>query len=328
MLQIVVAGVVAGDVLSVVDSSGVEVVRAPAGSRSRLRASVLVPPGGDKDMTVFLNPDEAARQAVPEAGESARIGLRQTVLLSLGSIALPGRCVRVLPSRLEGGRGLMVVLNDGIVAYNVDTPSRPLPAGTWQIDGVRGALEWHGQLVYFGDEGIGAIDRRGRRQTAAPADGAAGPVLDAAADPDWLYALTAQGLDVYSRDFRKQGAVTMDGGRSVVRVGHSLAVGGEYGVGLFDTAAAPGPRRTSQFDDVQGTSVLHPLPMEPGSFLATLADGTAKSFQPSEGSLEETAGYARTPWFAESIRLGTVLVTIGEGRAKLDLYRFGPTQVT
>jgi len=60
-----------------------------------------------------------------------------------------------------------------------------------------------------------------------------------------------------------------------------------------------------------------------GSVLATLGDGSARTLRLGQRTLEETASYATAPWFAESVRIGKLLVSVGAGRRELELRRAG-----
>ncbi len=43
-------------------------------------------------------------------------------------------------------------------------------------------------------------------------------------------------------------------------------------------------------------------------------------------ALEEITRYRQTPWLAGSLRLGDLLVRIGDDHQRIDLYRFGEAQ--
>jgi hypothetical protein len=142
-----------------------------------------------------------------------------------------------------------------------------------------------------------------------------------------LYALTEQGLEIYSKQLVRTGTVEMPGNRKVARVGGKLALGGRDGLSIYDLREIFQPVCDTVSDCLDGMRVERFVTREQNRLLALMEDGTAKSIQWTENGLQETATYGQIPWFAESIRLGTLVVMPGKDRTRLELYRYGATNV-
>ena len=336
--QMRVTGLQEGETASLVNALGQELVRATARAGEALRLSAVVSPGGETELTILRNAGQVGLElqhslaldssstetGTGDTGQGIEVG--QTLLIEQGSIPMQGEANHLLLASLENGLNLMAVMDDGITAYNLEDPSRPTPVQSWGIEGLRGALNWQGGLLFFGDEGFGQIDRHGR-QTTVTMDCSPAPVLDAEGNAMGIYTITSNELIIYSIGLCKMSSTSLERCRSLLLAGGKLVVGGKDGLRVYDISDLRQPASVTFLEGLNVTKVLRSPLMEPGGFLAILEDGTAKSFWWNGEQLIETASYNQAPWFAESLRISGMLVRIGEGRARLDLYRFGDTQI-
>jgi hypothetical protein len=322
--RIEITGLPAGQSAALVDSANRQIVSAVARAGAPLRLTAVVPPAADAElMLVRHHPGDRSLNGEPVVtAEKEGIDVVQQLLTHAASIPLPASCRRILPSSLWGGRGLVAVLDDGIVRFDLSNPHRPARLGWWHQPGLRGACSWGSGLLAFGREGFLSIDGDGARRPAG-ADCEAYPVMDAIVGSDVIYVLTDETLEVRSPRLCRISSAPMRGGRCMTHLGRRLVVGGAAGLALYDTSHERRPALAASRDDLDVAAVAIPPDAPAGSVLAMLKDGSARTFTIRDGRFEESAGYAEAPWFAESVELGDILVTIGAGRLHLNVATVG-----
>jgi hypothetical protein len=304
-----------------------------------VRLSALVAPGGERELSIarigartrdiqMPGPELTNQPSTTQDLGTTRRGLevRQTLLVHLNSIPLPARSQNLVVTNLFGGPCILATLDEGVAAFDFSNPHRPVLVGSWRIEGVRGALNWQGALLVFGQEGVEWIDRSGRRSgTVAKCE--LSSILDAAGDRQALYALTDEGVDVYSKRLCRIGAVPLEGGQCLARVGRTLVAGARRGLTIFETAKPRHLRGERFLEDTSVRAARSTLVGEAGTFVVVPEDGTAQLLRFNQERLEEIARYSGTPWFIETVRLGDCMVKIGADRMSLDTYRFGESSV-
>src|SRR5205823_6575408 len=125
---------------------------------------------------------ETERRAVKRG-----IAVRQQLLRQTGTIALGRPCLRVCSVRIGGRRCVAAVLKDAVAAFDVTNAQVVGRVAHWQIPGVRGALNWEGGLVMFGESGMAMVDGEGVQSAASSGCEAEG-VRDAVAGGGLIYA--------------------------------------------------------------------------------------------------------------------------------------------
>lgn len=332
--QIELIGVRSGETAALVNAAGEEIARATAQAHTPLHLSAMLPPGGERELTIMSGrtADRTLQQPTAEgaratAGAHERVDLKthgivvgQQQLVRLGSVHLPERGRRVQATHVLANRCVVAVLQDSIVAYDLAVAQRPVLAGYWQVSGLRGALTWQTALLVYGDFGFGWIDSQGRRPGASGCE--VPGIVDAAVAGDALYALTDEALEVYSPRLCRLRATRMEGARSLAITAGKIVIGGPRGVSVHDPVAC---QRESSWVGGAVTGVARPLGVPEGSVLATLEDGSARLLRVTDGGLEEAARFPRTPWFVDAARVGDLLVTLGGNGATLDIRQFGAT---
>jgi hypothetical protein len=328
--QFEVTGLRTGDRAFLVDSANQELVRGLAHAGTPLRLSALMAPAAANEMTLMRSggPSDAfARIASHHSPEDARgIQVGQHLLVRLGSISLNEECHSIQLASVLAGRCVLAVLRNGIKAYDLGNPMWPTLVRSWAIPGVRGALTWKGSLLCFGDDGFSWIDDQGKR-TPTAAECCGNPILDATDVGQALYAVTTEGLEIYATELCKAGVIAVKGGRSLVRMGRRLVVGGRKGLSLYDTGDPFHPSHQASVGDLDVRSVMRPMGTDADTILASLEDGSARLLRVTGDEIAETATYAQAPWFAGSIRMGELLVRIGTDGRSLDVSRFGQSEV-
>ena len=134
-------------------------------------------------------------------------------------------------------------------------------------------------------------------------------------------------VEIYTTSLCKAGVIAFKGGRSLVRMGRRLVVGGRKGLSLYDTEDPFHPSRGASVGDLDVRAVMRPMGTDADTILASLEDGSARLLRVTGDEIEEIAIYAQAPWFAGSRRLGELLVRIGEDGRSLDVSQFGQSEV-
>jgi hypothetical protein len=177
-------------------------------------------------------------------------------------------------------------------------------------------------LLYFGEEGFGWINGQGEQRSATP-QFCGKPVIDVVAAGKSLYAITSEGLEIYSARLCQTGAVGIHAATCVTRTAGKLVVGGRHGLSVHDITDALYPKCRLLLDGIDVRRVARPLGSEAGTVLASLYDDSALLLNVAGSALQETAAFSKAPWFAGCLRLGNLLVRIGSNGSSLVISRFG-----
>jgi hypothetical protein len=336
--QVTITGLDAGQALSLVDSSNQELVRATSRAGVPLRLSALVAPQKKNELTVVRQgPATSGQTAVkasgtklskaishPQDGRGIEVGQYQ--LLQLGSIPLNAECQSIQTTTILSRACVLTVLPDRIHAYDLRNPRRPSPIGSWWIPGLRGVITWQSALLHFGENGFGWIDGL-TGQRSAPMRCCGKPIHNATSAGSSLYAVTDDGLEIYSTGLCQTGAVAIPDARCVTRTAGKLVVGGRHGLSVHDITEAYRPKCGPYLDGIDVRRVARPLGSESGSVLASLYDGSAVLLNIAGSEIQQTASFQQAPWFAGSLRLGDLLVRIGSNGRSLEISRFAASGV-
>lgn len=332
--QVTITGLDAGQAMSLVDSSKQVLVRARALAGEPLRMSALVAPGGKNELTVVrqgaVNRERMTVKAkngkatktnhYAEDGRGIEVGQYQIV--HLGSIPLNADCQSVQTTTILSNACILTVLSDGLRAYDLGNPRKPVYLRSWSIPGIRGVVTWQGALLYFGEEGFGWIDRQGEQRSDQPRC-CSKPIIDVTTAGRSLYAVAHAGLESYSAGLCQTGTVAIRGATCITRSAGKLIVGGRHGLSVYDNTDALQPKCGPAVDGISVKRVARPLGSEAGTILASLEDGSALLLNVAGSAIQETAAFAEAPWFDGCLRLGDLLVRIGSNGTSLDVSRFG-----
>jgi hypothetical protein len=338
--QVEITGLQSGEMVSLVNSANQELVRASVKAGTPLRLSALLEPAGINELTVIRGggpsgavtliskaKSPATRSPQGESAEDARgIEVGQHLLVQLGSVSLNEKCQSVQPTTIFARRCVIAVLRNGIKAYDFGNPRRPTLIRSWEIPGVRGVLTWQGALLFFGEDGFGWINGQGERKPNT-AECYPNPILDVTAAAHVFYAVTSEGLEIYSTRLCKANVIAFDGGKCLARTAGKLVVGGRRGLFVYDIEDALHPSCGPSLEGVDVRAATRPLGSEAGTILASLEDGSARLLRIAGSELEETARFAQAPWFVGCARLGDLLVRIGKDGRSLAVSLFGKSQV-
>ena len=336
--HVTMTGLDPGQTISLVGSSQQELVRATARAGTPLQISALVAPSILNELTVVrqgaihVGPQALKAHGPANADQSHEsykgrgIEVSQYQIAQLGAIPLNEECQSVQAATILGDASVLAVLRDGIKAYDLSNPRRPLQIRSWTIPGIRGVFTWQGALLYFGEEGFGWINAKGQQRTALP-QCCNKPIVDAASAGKSLYAVTDEGLEIYSAGFCKLGAVAAPEATCVTRTSGKLVVGGRKGLCVHDITDAARLKCGQSLDDVDVKKVARPLGSEAGTVLASLYDGSALLLNIAGSKIHETAAFALAPWFDGALKLDDLLVRIGSNESSLEISRFAASTI-
>lgn len=337
--QVTITGLDAGQSMSLVNSSKRELVRATAQTGAPLRMSALVAPSAKNELTVVRrgagNPQRLMVQAKSTKADKAKphmedgrgIEVSQYQIVQLGSISLNAECRAVQATTILSTACIVTVLLDGLRAYDLRNPRRPVHIRSWSIPGIRGVLTWQGALLYFGEEGFGWINDRGEQQRATLSRCSSKPIVDVTSAGRSLYAVGEDRLEIYSAGLCLTASEPLHGARCVTRTAGKLVVGGRQGLCVHDITDALHPRCGPSLGGLDVKQVARPLGSEAGTILASLEDGSALLLNIASSAIQETAAFPQIPWFGGCLRLGELLVRIGSNGRSLDVGRFAAAGV-
>jgi hypothetical protein len=327
--QVEITGLHQGESASLVDRKGKELVRVTARLNEPVTMSAMLPPAGAKELTVTRG---AGRQRVAlkesQVKKARGIQVGQQLMEQLGSISLGEPCRSLYTTNILAGHCVIAVLQNSIRAYDFTNPFRPSLIRSWQISNVKGVIDWQGALLHYGEDGFGWIDSEGN-QRPHQAGCCANPILDAAVTGQLLYAITKEGLEIYSKSLCRIASVNVKGVHSLVQTGGKLVIAGMRCIYVYDIREPRVPKMVSSHEgiDIRIRSLIRPLGAAAGTVLAILEDGSGRFFQFHDKTMEETAHFSRVPWFTGSVRFNGLLVQPGQNRNSIDISKFGRTAV-
>jgi hypothetical protein len=338
--QVEVNGLAQGETVMLAEADRQPLVTYHGRAGQAVKVSALViPPGGERELSILHGaaPNQrgapvgkvaAAAEAVtacPGAPPAAKQGIavRQQLLERVGAIGLGQPCLRVQAARIGGRLCVVAVLEDAVAAFDVTNARAVCRVGHWRMPGVRGAVNWDGGLLLFGENGLAMLDEEGT-QTAAERGCEAEGVRDAAAGDGLIYAALPDAVRVFSTRLCPVATVPIEDCRSVLIVGGRLIAAGREGLAILDLTHARKPRMHTHCDDWGVTQLRNGPGTEPDVFVATLEDGSARLLRVHGEGIEEAASFTARPWFVDAVRIGDVLVRIaGNG---LEIAQFGASK--
>jgi hypothetical protein len=325
--QVEITGLQRSESAFLLDSQGKELVRAAGRLNEPVTMSALLAPAGAKELTLMRGSG-----AQPLALEVSRmemdrgIQVGQQLMEQVGSIALGETCRSLYVTNFLEGHCVIAVLQNSIRAYDFTNPLRPSFVRSWKISDVKGVLDWQGALLHYGDNGFGWIDRDGGEQPHSSGC-CVNPILNAAVRGRVLYAITGEGLEIYSKKLCRIALVRIEGAHALAQTGGKLVIAGACGIYIYDTSEPHRPRMVSSHEDIPIRSLTRPLGAGAGTVLAILEDGSARLFQFHGKKLEEMAYFSQAPWFTGSVRLNGLLLKPGQNGSSIDISKFGGTAV-
>jgi hypothetical protein len=266
--------------------------------------------------SIFRERDEQRSEASISGME-----VRQTLLTYKGSLPLRGRCRKLLPVAFAGRQCIATITDDNIVLYDFTRTHKPVAVKSLRVSGVKGVMSWQNDLLAYGNQGMEFCGNR-KLQTA----NACTPVKDVAASRDNLYAVTREGISVYSAKLCKVAAYNLEGAQSILLIGNKIIVGGDDGLSVIEGDNFHHPKKFK--DDGNITSLRPAFAFEPGLFVAQLSDGTAKAFAFEDGRPQVVADYSQLPWHTSTVKAGDLLLRISQhDNSVLELFSEGDMEL-
>lgn len=321
--QIDISGLPPGEPVTIVDARGHQLIQATARAGAPLLLTARVEPAGAKELTIL---PRVAQQAQSARTERVRVGSLQQLLYPACSVPLEAPCERLQVVNINGRGNLIAVGNGRLAQFDVSKPFQPALLGSLKNSGLQGAVGWANQLLVYGDGGFYAVaNSSGLRPAGRGCDPRL--VIDAVAGRDVLYAITADGLEVFSPQLCRVSLTELHHEeRAVLRLGNYLLTGGPGGLSVFSMRDRHKPHRQHTLDGLPVTG-LALYPAASGGFAAVLEGGSARLFQLEDGYPVEYGHFSRVPWFASAVRIGRVIADISEDRHYIRLAVRGESSV-
>jgi hypothetical protein len=330
--EVIVTGLKAGEKVALLDLQNREITSAVS-SGGPMRLMTVVPPAAEKELSIkhigrqsavaalesmLTNTDEKDHE-----GTKKGIEVRQTLLTYKGSVPLRGKCKNLMAVDFAGRRCVAAVLQDNVVLYDFSKQNIPVPIKSWSIYGVRGVINWLGRLLAYGDEGLQWCNN-GNNRNENPA-GSCSPINDAAAYQRNLYAITHEGIRVYSASMCAVASAKAEHAESIIALGDKLIIGGRRGLTIADRLDLTHCHHHP--DELSVTNLRAAFAGEPGLFIAQLANGTARSFRLRDDAAEIVSEFAEAPWHSDAVILGDLTVKLANENNAFDLYRVGQMEL-
>jgi hypothetical protein len=342
--------------VSLADAAGLGLVTTLAGEAGLTHLTALTSPSAALELTLLRDthrdtttggetvaPPDAAGSAPAAAGSTARpraatdsrvrewldsdegIDVRQRLLVHTASVGLSGRCRALHPVPAWARHGVAAVVDDGLEAFDVSSPHRPVPLGSWSVPGIRGAVAWGGRLLTFGSRGLTLLTQD---DVPEPLGDPCHSIHDVVVAGAAVYVLTGEALETRDDRLCLTGRTGIAGGRTLVRLGRHVVVGGSAGLRVYGVTDGADASPVSEMNGLDVDRLTLPPEGRRDSALAVLTDGSARLVALRDGRLGTVATYERAPWFAASLSLGDVLVQIGESGRNLDVGVLGDAHLT
>jgi hypothetical protein len=249
------------------------------------------------------------------------IAVRQQLLIERAVISLPEACERFGTAQMGATPIMFAVFQDWLAGWDLSQPDTPRPFGSWNVPGLRGALQWRGGLLAFGADGFATIDAHGRFG-AADRCCRERPVFDALAAIGTLIAAGRDSLDVYSPSLSLAASVPTNAHR-LARIGTTLAAAGPGALHFFDIADPMSPKRLHGRLAIEATDLGVP-PDSGGHMLAAVTGSHAELIRlPPRGAPEIIGSFAQPPWYLYSARLPGLLATLNRERTAIRIGGLG-----
>jgi hypothetical protein len=313
--QIDISNLTPGEPVTIVDAHGQQLMQATARAGAPLLLTARVEPAGAKELTILprgVQHEQSART------ERVRVGSLQQLLYPACSVPLQAPCERLQVVNLNGRGNLIAVGSGRLAQFDVSKPFQPALLVSLKNSGLQGAVGWANQLLVYGDGGFYAVASFSRLR---PAGRGCDPqlVIDAVAGSDVLYAITTEGLEVFSPQLCRIALTELHpAARTMLRLGNYLLTGGSSGLTVFSMRDRHKPHPQHTLNGLPVTS-LALYPAASGGFVAGLEDGSARLFQLEDGYPVEYGHFSRPPWFASAVRIGRVIGDISEDRFSIRL---------
>lgn len=324
--HVAVEGLTAQDSLQLIGPAGEPLVSAHPLPDVVTNLSALVASGGEGPELTLVR--QRAGDVGPETPELG-VEIRQQLVSVAATIPLEAPCRRVFASQLWARKGVVAVLDDVLVAFDLAMPARPRRIGRWPIEGLRGARPWRDGLLVCHRDGFAFVGAD-RGMTAAGPRREPSPLLDATVDRETVHVLTSTAIETRSADLTVRSQVDAEGARCLLRVGRHLVAGGDQ----------PGIAVHRLGPDGTVTSVERSLPdievavlelasgdADGGTVLATLTNGSAWLFVfDAHDRGRMIASYPEVPWFAGSTRTESAVVRVSPDRRWLEVSTLGESR--
>jgi hypothetical protein len=295
--------------------------------------SKVCPPdalGSPKEMISIFERRSAIQNASMEGleqyDESGRgVILRQTILEERGTIRLRSDCLALVYS----GERLFAVTEGLVEAYNLADAHMPTLAGTWQAEGIRGAVVFAEKLLLWGEPGIWVADdgppaRRTQPFRRCEVDAVRG----AAVAREQLFVVRNEELLVYNSRLCEKARYHAGGATEIVAAGGYVVLRDREGLRVLnDHRNAEELGILSRYSASGITKLETPsLPFDGPTICVHGPSGSELLRLSDFGPPERVAEFPGSPWFAGLTRAGRILAYSTDNRRMIRLLEAARTE--
>ena len=328
-----IAGLNAGENVTLVDGAGVTLATATAGEQGAVTLDALTrPAGGAIELSVLRGgkplPVSEYNQRLttllngPALVDKGTFAHRQMLLSQVGSVKFPAALSNLSIVTVARDPQLVTVANSVFRRHDLRVLKEPRLLEERAIPGLVGVVEFLGRLIGFGPLGIADLGSKDRSSLWRA------PVVDVSVQGDRLLVLDGKTLTILDRDFA---VVT----RSPVAGGKALAASGRFIlVGLGGSVIAYERRRGDRFDQFGSAALDASGGVSPGEAFgsrgAFYVQGEGASVLLSldaKGNLRQAARYKGRSWFPGSHPSGTLLARRDPTGTVAEILRVGNSRV-
>jgi len=147
-------------------------------------------------------------------------------------------------------------------------------------------------------------------------------VKDLVRSNQYLYALTAKGLDTYNTDLRHLSSFAIEGALGLAVNGNSLVVSREHGLMLFNLAHPLNPKQVAihAIKDVAGLTRPKIVNGNRAIFARSASGGGTVLEINDDQRVQEIIHFKNDPWFVRSARINGMLVRLDSGGTAFRVY--------
>jgi hypothetical protein len=195
--QIEVNGLERGSRIRIADSQGTNLQVVHSVQPGTFAASVMTRVVTSDFLEIIPEKAEQAARDTEELHPS--LVVTQQELVTMSGIGIASGTKQVLACVDKNSPMVFTVNDDEIFGYDISNPYIPVLATRIRCDGMNGLLPFRGKLAAFGKNGLSIVGEKNNKNACCES----GNILSAQFAGGSLYALTNEGLGMYSNDLKR-----------------------------------------------------------------------------------------------------------------------------
>ena len=324
--QIEVNGLEKGSRIRIADSQGTNLQVVQSVQPGTLTTSVMTRAITSDFLEIIPEKAEQAAMNTEELNQS--LVVTQQELVTMSEIGISSGTKQVLACVNNNSPMVLAVNDNEIFGYDISNPYIPVLAMRIPCDGTNGLLPFRGKLAAFGDNGLYIVGEKNNKNACCES----GKVFSAQFAGGNLYALTNEGLGMYSNDLKRIALLDNEENQKgqviVSRNGLLVVSNGK----LKEYKITPGkkPLLLATHTNLPEIKRIITPPVSQGLELLLIFDKeSAWSYRFIEGkSPVKLAEYTVLPWWTSANFMNGYLILWENDKNKVALNYFGRSKFT